>query len=181
MKIDFKKLALIAGLIAGIAVLLFAFGGRTKEMETVSQSAYLRIHIRADSNESAAQAVKYRVRDQVVAYLTPVVAEAKTKTEAMSLIQAQLPNIERVAKGVLEENGFSYGAKAALTRENFPTRVYENVTLEAGEYDALILNLGSGAGDNWWCVVYPPLCFAGGNGNIIYQSKIKEIIERFFS
>ena len=144
-------------------------------------AAYLRVHIRADSNEAAAQSVKYRVRDEVVAFLTPVVAECETKAEAMEKIRENLFGIETVADRVLKANGFSYRAKASLRREQFPTRVYENVTLEAGVYDALILELGSGKGDNWWCVVYPPLCFSAGGGNVVYKSKIAEIIRDFFA
>ena len=146
----------------------------------VENASYLRMHIRADSNEAEAQAVKYKVRDKVVELLTPVVAECKSKEEAMQKIGASLGEVEDVAAEVLRANGFSYGARASLKKEEFPTRVYENVTLEAGVYDALILELGSGKGDNWWCVVYPPLCFASGNGNIIYKSKIAEIIKKFF-
>ena len=172
-----KKFAVIVLLIAAIVGLVFAFGGNSKATEN---GAYLRIHIRADSNGEADQAVKYKVRDRVVEYLTPTVAGCETKEEAMSVLSGKLGEIEAVADTVLRANGFSYGAKASLRKENFPTRVYEEVTLEAGVYDALILELGSGTGDNWWCVVYPPLCFAGGNGNIIYKSKIAEIIQSFF-
>ena len=70
-----------------------------------------------------------------------------------------------------------------MREEEFPTRVYEGVTLEAGVYDALIVELGTGKGDNWWCVIYPPLCFSGeatGN-NVQYRSRIWEIIRNFFS
>jgi stage II sporulation protein R len=142
---------------------------------------YLRIHIRADSNEDEAQAVKYKVRDRVVEYLTPLVAECRTKEEAMKTMRRALTDIEEVASAVLKENGFSYGATAGLERELFPTRVYGEYILPAGEYSALILRLGSGEGDNWWCVVYPPLCFVGdGSANVIYKSKIKEIIDKFY-
>ncbi len=142
---------------------------------------YLRIHIRADSNENEAQAVKYKVRDKVVEYLIPIVAECQTKSEAMERMHSALSEIETVAGKVLKENGFSYGATAVIDRESFPTRVYGEYVLPAGEYSALILRLGSGKGDNWWCVVYPPLCFVGDqNANVIYKSKIKEIIDRFY-
>ena len=93
----------------------------------------------------------------------------------------QLKEAEAIAEKVLLENGFSYGASAKLIKEEFPTRVYEGATLLAGVYDAFILELGSGEGDNWWCVVYPPLCFAGGEQNIVYKSKILEIIRSFFA
>ncbi len=169
-----KKFALIVLILLGIvAAAVFA--------RPAPDNGYLRVHIRADSNDAAAQTVKYEVRDAVVAYLTPVVASCGTKQEAMDAVERALPEIERIASGVLAKKGFSYGARASLRREEFPTRVYDGVTLEAGVYDALILELGSGKGDNWWCVVYPPLCFTAGNGNVVYRSKIAEIIRSFFS
>ncbi len=154
-----------------------ASGRYATNMET---DAYLRIHIRADSNEAEAQSVKYYVRDKVVEYLTPLVAEYDTKTQAMAGVEAHLKEIAEVAAQALRSKGFFYGAQAELKKESFPTRVYEGHVLPAGEYSALILRLGSGAGDNWWCVVYPPLCFSAPTGkNVIYKSKIWEIIERF--
>lgn len=147
----------------------------------VSNEEYLRIHVRADSNENEAQAVKYKVRDRVVAYLTPLVASYQTKAQAMEGIENNLEKISAVATQVLREEGFSYSAKAALRREEFPTRVYGEYTLPAGVYAALILELGRGEGDNWWCVVYPPLCFAVTNTDVVYRSKILEIIEEWKS
>ncbi len=174
-----KKFAIGAILAVAIAAIAFWCGGFS-DMGSAND-AYLRIHIRADSNEAEAQAVKYKVRDAVVKFLTPVVADCGTKDAAMKKIAEKLGEIEETAESVLAANGYGYGAKASLRREEFPTRVYDRVTLEAGVYDALILELGSGKGDNWWCVVYPPLCFSGGGGNVVYRSKIAEIIEQFFS
>ena len=172
-----KKLIAAIAIVAGILGIVFAFGKVSSH--GVDAEAYLRVHIRADSNEAEAQAVKYQVRDAVVAYLTPIVASCETKAEAMEKIEKSLGGIERTATGVLRKNGFSYGARASVRREEFPTRVYDGVTLDAGVYDALILELGSGKGDNWWCVVYPPLCFTGAQ-NVVYKSKIAEIIKNFF-
>ena len=84
-----------------------------------------------------------------------------------------------VATQVLKEQGFAYSASAEIKKESFPTRVYGEYTLPAGEYSALIIRLGSGKGDNWWCVVYPPLCFASTDTDVIYKSKIQEIIEKW--
>ena len=142
---------------------------------------YLRIHIRADSNEQAAQAVKYKVRDEVVSYLTPLVAGYETQEEAVRGIAQNLYGVRAAAEKILQQEGFHYGAEAELTVENFPTRVYGEYTLPAGEYTALIVRLGRGEGDNWWCVVYPPLCFAATDTDVVYRSKIKEIIERFYN
>ena len=156
-------------------------GGRyasTYETQGI-ESEYLRIHIRADSNENGAQAVKYLVRDRIVEYLTPLVASYETKAEAMQGIEKNLDKVAVVASEVLKEQGFAYGASAEIKKESFPTRVYGEYTLPAGEYSALIIRLGSGKGDNWWCVVYPPLCFASTDTDVIYKSKIQEIIEKW--
>ncbi len=172
-----KKFLVCTVIIAAIAGLALGFGKR----ETAGGAeAYLRVHIRANSNSQEDQEVKYRVRDAVVTFLTPEISGCETKEDAMALIGRELPEIERVAERVLAEHGFCYGARASLKREEFPTRVYERATLAAGVYDALILELGTGTGDNWWCVVYPPLCFSEGNGNIVYRSKIAEIIRSFY-
>ncbi len=162
-----------------IIVTAVGFSGGATGGEPVPAD-YLRLHIRADSNDEEAQAVKYEVRDEIVAYLTPLAAGYTSKEEALQGIEENLDEIERIAKNVLQRKGFSYGASARLTRESFPTRAYGEYILPAGEYSALLLNLGRGQGDNWWCVVYPPLCFTSGNGNIVYKSKIKEVIRRFY-
>ncbi len=164
----------LVGLIGGICLL------SRPEHKRAECAEYLRMHIRADSNDEEAQAVKYKVRDRVVTFLTPTVANCGNKRAAMEKLGGMLKEIEDVAEEVLLENGFSYGARASIRKEEFPTRVYEDVTLESGVYDALIIELGSGKGDNWWCVVYPPLCFGGQGADIVYKSKIREIIEKFF-
>lgn len=168
----------ITFLLSGIIILTaVAFGGVSK---TEGNADYLRIHIRADSNEEEAQRVKYLVRDDVVAYLTPIVAKADEKEEAMRLLEENLSGIEKTANAVLQREGFDYTCKALLTLAEFPTRKYGFYTLEKGVYDALILKLGSGKGDNWWCVVYPPLCFAGNeNIEVRYKSLIAEKIEKW--
>ena len=145
-----------------------------------TRTEYLRIHIRADSNIDAAQAVKYKVKDAVVEFLTPVISECDTKEKAERAISGNLAAIKSVADKVLYEQGFDYRATVKINNENFPTRNYGNFTLNEGYYDALIIELGSGRGDNWWCVVYPPLCFTGTGTNYVYKSKILEIIRNFF-
>ena len=142
---------------------------------------YLRIHIRANSNLKEDQQVKYIVKDKIVEYLTPYIAECDTKQKAENLLEKNLNGIEQVALSVLKANGFNYTVKASVKKEEFPTRVYDGVCLESGFYDALIIELGSGEGDNWWCVVYPPLCFTGEGRGYVYRSKILDIINDFFN
>ena len=142
---------------------------------------YLRIHVRADSNDREDQAVKYKVKDEVVKFITPYAAQCVDKRTAMEIISSILGDIEDVCDRVLKENGFKYTSKASVRREEFPTRVYDDLTLDAGLYDALIIELGSGSGDNWWCVIYPPLCFTSATTNVHYRSAIYDIVRKFFN
>lgn len=149
--------------------------------EPRTETEYLRIHVRANTNSEADQDVKYEIKDEVVKFFTPYAAQCTSKQRAEEIITSLLPEIENVCNGVLKERGFGYGSKASLRKEKFPTRVYGDLTLEEGVYDALIIELGSGTGDNWWCVVYPPLCFTAGNGNVSYRSAIYDIVRKFFN
>lgn len=189
----------IKNLIIGIAVLLIV--GATILFVTYSQNQqsgnssvsstavykgknnadYLRIHVRANSNEQIDQNVKYKVKDEIVKFITPYAAECTDKQTAMKVIGGILGEIEEVANKVLAENGFDYKSRASVRAEEFPTRVYGDTTLEAGLYDALIVELGSGTGDNWWCVIYPPLCFTAGTAQVQYHSAIYDIINKFFN
>ncbi len=144
---------------------------------------FLRIHIRADSNSAADQNIKYAVKSAVVDFLTPVLSTVHSKQQAMSAVRTRLGEIQSVCDKVLADGGFDYVSHAKLTAEQFPDRTYGELTLESGVYDALIIELGSGSGNNWWCVVYPPLCFINGESNgtdkIVYRSKLLQIIEEW--
>lgn len=174
-----KKVIIVAAFVAVLAICLFAAPTQNANAD------YLRIHIRADSNAETDQTVKYAVKAAVVEYLTPKLARADSKAEAMAVVMAELTSLEQVANTVLADKGFAYKCHARIASEKFPCRTYGNLTLESGIYDALILDLGSGRGNNWWCVVYPPLCFVGGENNgtnsIVYRSLLKEVIDRFFA
>ncbi len=118
----------------------------------------LRLHIRANSNSDEDQAVKLKVRDEINSYLAKNIT-ATSFAAAYAEIALRLDKISAVADRTLKANGFYYGAHAKLDNEYFPTRVYGTTEVPAGSYDALIIELGAAAGDNWWCVVYPPLCY----------------------
>ncbi len=167
-----------------LAIVLGVVGVSVGQGTELTPDSFLRIHIRANSNSNDDQNVKYLVKDAITEYLTPILSNATDKQTAMNLISQNLDEISEVACLVLEENGYTYGAKAVLRSEYFPTRCYDNVVLESGEYDSLIVELGSGTGDNWWCVAYPPLCFVNatddGTENVVYRSKLLEIIKSFF-
>ena len=152
---------------------------------TLQSSDYLRIHIRANSNSEVDQNIKYKIKDEFVNFLAPKLAFCNTKQEVVDMILNQKQNLESLANSLLKENGFNYFSNIKINQEIFPTRSYEGYTLESGIYDAMIVELGSADGDNWWCVIYPPLCFTNYSNSsslsVVYKSKIWEIIKQFFS
>ena len=149
--------------------------------EQQPEAEYLRIHVRANSNSQKDQAVKYAVKDEVVKFLTPYAAQCTDKQTALAVVSSILDKIEDVCDKTLKKEGFGYTARAKVCAENFPTRVYGDLTLAEGVYDALIIELGSGTGDNWWCVIYPPLCFTASAQNTVYRSIIYDIVRKFFN
>lgn len=160
-------------------LVFFSFG----ESQSLDASNYLRIHIRANSNSCEDQTVKYEIKDKVVEKLAPLLSDAKTKKQAVTIIQNNLTMITSTVDLLLEEKGFNYKSSASIKSEYFPTRTYDSLTLSSDVYDALIINLGTGKGDNWWCVAYPPMCFVNfdnGSENVVYKSKLVEIVENFF-
>ncbi len=144
-----------------------------------SSVEYLRIHIRANSNSEKDQNVKYEIKDKMIEYLTPYIAECTSKKDAEEVLNSHKDDLTKIIDELLKERGFSYSSNLVVRNEKFPTRVYEDFTLEEGFYDAVIVELGKAKGDNWWCVVYPPLCFLGNESGVKYKSKIIEIIEKF--
>lgn len=158
------------------------FGQTTTEK---NNNDYLRIHIRANSNSDVDQKVKYLIKDEFVNFLTPKLAFCTNKNQVVEMITVESQQLENLADSILKENGFSYTSKVKINTEMFPTRTYDGYTLESGIYDALIVELGEASGNNWWCVIYPPLCFTNYSstnfGAVVYKSKILEIIRQFFS
>ncbi len=139
---------------------------------------YLRIHVRANSNSEEDQSVKYSVKEKVVEFIAPHIKECVTKQAAMEVIGGLTEQIAEVCDKELKAHGYYYGARAQIRQEKFPTRVYGELTLKEDVYDALIVELGSGKGDNWWCVIYPPLCFTSASADVEYRSVIYDIINK---
>lgn len=142
-----------------------------------NKTEYLRIHIRANSDSCTDQRIKYEIRDKVVVTLTPVIENCDSLQSAITAIENSKVAVNRLIDGFLSENGFAYGSNVCVRREKFPTRVYDGVTLPEGEYWAVIIELGSAAGANWWCVVYPPLCFSKDK-SVVYRSIFSDILNR---
>ncbi len=119
----------------------------------------IRLRILANSDQAADQWIKRKVRDAITEQINAWVQESDTIEDARLLIASRMDEIEQNVSSVLAEHGYSYGFQVELGQVPFPTKMYGNRVYPAGEYEALRVTLGEGKGQNWWCVLFPPLCF----------------------
>ena len=125
----------------------------------------IRLHVIANSDSAYDQEVKLIVRDSIIEQLEILLESADSKAEAQEIIGANLLFLQSAAQKNLEQYA-DYGVSTNLGKAEFPTKYYGELVLPAGEYDALRIVLGAGEGKNWWCVIFPPLCFVDAAGNI---------------
>ena len=157
---------------------LFFCKEKKSENVTFANDDYMRIHITANSNFDSDLNIKYKVKDEVVEFLIPKLAYAEDRRQAEQIILENLDDIKIVVDNVLICEGVPYDAKISIEQELIPTRVYNNLVLKEGVYQCLKIDLGDAKGDNWWCVVFPAVCFLSSknSGNYVYISKIWDII-----
>lgn len=162
------------------AAFFFCAGGFLTFAENCESvcSEVLRLHIPANSDSEEDQAIKLKLRDFVLGEFSGQLAECKSLDEAEEKARELLPEIERKSTEFLERNGFSYGAKAELVTMDFTTREYDALVLPAGRYRAIRITLGSGAGHNWWCVIFPQLCLPAAS-KIENAENAEEVLANF--
>lgn len=145
-----------------IAFLFSAILGMTAlnlECEEIRDSV-LRLHVLANSDSEADQNLKLKVRDRLLEVSTELYADAQSRDEAVQNTQENLSLLQAEAEKVVQANGYDYPVSVALEETYFNTRSYGDITLPAGNYQALRVMIGEGAGHNWWCVMFPPLCIS---------------------
>lgn len=125
-------------------------------------NSVLRLHIVANSNSAADQKLKLDIRDRILSEASHLFVNVGSAEAALQIAEENLPEILKIANSEIKNQGFDYSATAKTGEFAFPTKAYGDITLPSGRYKALRLELGSAAGENWWCVMYPPLCFADG-------------------
>ena len=130
------------------------------------EEGVLRLHILANSDSADDQARKLAVRDALLARSDEWFTDAATREDALYQLEAHLSQIEAISMETLQNLGCSDTVSASICKADFPSRTYESVTLPAGEYTALRIEIGDAAGKNWWCVMYPSLCVPAAGGDI---------------
>ena len=160
-----RKLFLTGCLLTGILGFSLYFAGGGSLSATASVPPVLRLHVIADSDSEYDQALKLEVRDEIIGVLREKLATAQSLEEAEAIVEDNLDEIENIACEYLQGKA-DYSAHVELGMAEFPTKSYGDMVFPAGEYHALRVILGSGEGKNWWCVLFPSLCYVDAVGDI---------------
>lgn len=152
-----KKIEIAAVIGFAAALALSAFGKSADTLHSLENDV-VRLHILANSDSYDDQLLKYAVRDAVLEKGSVYFENISSCDDAKAAAQGCLPALEEIARETVAEKGYDYTVSAEFEKIPFNERVYENVTMPAGVYDAVRINIGSAEGQNWWCVMYPPLC-----------------------
>lgn len=153
-KIRLFEISLLIGFLVAIVFSITSFAGTCEEI----RGDVLRLHVLANSDAKEDQQLKLKVRDALLEAGKSIFDGSVTKENAEEKIEDEKEKLVETAEKVIRENGFDYDVKITVTEEFFATRTYENITLPAGKYMAVRVLIGESAGQNWWCVMFPPLC-----------------------
>lgn len=140
----------------------------------ISDSVF-RLHVIANSDSEEDQALKLKVRDSLLEYMNSLCSSTSSKEEAMRIANEHIDDFTKIAQDVIDQNGYNYSVDVSVGSCDFPTKEYGDVSLPAGTYDALRVKIGSASGHNWWCVMFPPLCFVDVSSGIV-PDESKEIL-----
>lgn len=141
----------------------------------------IRFHVIANSDSDEDQALKLKVRDRVIEELSVKLNEAKTLDEARNILVENIDFVNDVAKEVVIENNYNYDIKTTLSNENFPDKIYGDYVFPQGNYEAFRVIIGSGSGHNWWCVMFPPLCFVDETKSEVDSEKLESSVDSLMS
>lgn len=172
-----KKRWWVLGIFTILGIL--AFAGQEKTSADALQegiaSKILRFHIIANSDSEEDQALKLEIKDIVVDYMKEILADAKSIEDTRTIVTAHAEEIKQLAQTYAAEKGYSYPVNVFIDRRYFPVKSYGSYTFPAGEYEAICVELGNHSGKNWWCVMYPSLCFVDAVHAVVPEETDQEL------
>ena len=163
--------------ISYILVSMFSYSNAV--LADISNSVF-RLHVIANSDSKEDQELKYMVRDELINYMNSISKNISSKEMAIKLVEENKDEFYKIAKQVIADNGFNYEVNIEIGNFSFPTKTYGDISLPAGFYDALKVEIGSASGQNWWCVMFPSLCFVDVSNGIVPE-EAKENLENNMS
>ena len=168
-----------------ILLLVFTFFCAYSYVDAVStnlENNLFRLHVIANSDNKEDQDLKYIVRDATLKYVNELSEKnnINTKEELILLVTENKENIKKLAEQTIIDNGYNYTVNISIGNFNFPTKEYGDISLPNGFYDALRIEIGNASGQNWWCVMFPPLCFVDVSSGIVPEES-KETLQQNLS
>ena len=170
-----KQLALLVLLF--LAFLFFTISSYAKSVSSDISDNFFRLHILANSNSEEDQKLKLKVRDEILKYMETLSYDGLQKSDAINLTIDNLENFKEIAINTIKSEGYDYPVNLEIGNFYFPTKEYGNISLPAGYYDALKINIGKAEGNNWWCSLFPPLCFVDISSGVIDESSKETLNE----
>ena len=170
-------------IILGILLLLYSTICAVSYAQTVSTDiadSVFRLHVIANSDSKEDQNLKYVVRDNLLSYMNNICKNCNSKEEAISIVEENKDKFEEIATNTIKNQGYSYAVKINIGNFEFPTKQYGDISLPAGMYDALRVEIGEAKGQNWWCVMFPPLCFVDITSGVV-PDESKNLMENNLS
>ena len=174
----FKRLKIGRIFVILILLSLFILISAISYVDAVSNNiadSVFRLHVIANSNSKEDQELKLKVRDELLSYMNIISKDSTSKKEAMQIANEHKEEFTQIAEKVIKENGYNYTVNVQIGKADFPTKYYGDITLPAGTYDALKVQIGEAKGQNWWCVMFPPLCFVDVSTGIVPDNSKQEL------
>ena len=134
-----------------------------------------RLHVIANSDSDVDQNLKYTVRDKLLEYMNTLCADCISKEEAISIANQHIEDFKQIALSTIKDEGFNYSVNVRIGNFEFPTKHYGDISLPSGYYDALRVEIGEAKGQNWWCVMFPPLCFTDVSSGIVPEESKEDL------
>lgn len=169
-----KKYILL--LIVSVLFLLLSAYSYVNAVSNNLADSVFRLHVIANSDSKEDQELKYKVRDKLIEYMNSLTNDINSKEEVIEIAKAHLEDFKEIALNVVKENGYNYDVNVEIGNFSFPTKTYGDISFPAGFYDALKVEIGKAEGQNWWCVMFPPLCFVDVTSGVVPEES-KENLE----
>ncbi|EPY6470077.1 stage II sporulation protein R [Clostridium sporogenes] len=134
------------------------YGSTSSEQKNISNKI-IRFHVLANSDSIEDQSLKLKIKDEIIKYMMPKLDKSNSIDESRKILKENDKEIKKIAENIINKNGYKYSVNTYLGQEQFPIKTYGNITLPQGQYEAYKIVIGNGQGQNWWCVMFPPLCF----------------------
>ena len=168
------------GILITLSLLLFLYTiicafSYVEAVSTDISDSVFRLHVLANSNSDEDQNLKYKVRDNLLNYMNNICTDCTSKEEAMNVVSEHQEEFKQVALETIKNEGYSYNVKIEIGNFEFPTKQYGYISLPAGFYDALKVEIGEAEGRNWWCVMFPSLCFVDISSGIVPEESKEEL------